>query len=297
MTTERPEPCYREPTNGVHFTRNTHRHDCAEPDCRGCKPCPGRHCTARTNCTWHIDAADLTCGRCIAEARRELRWIGDLSALMPTQAVMDGIDSEAAYLAANATDPRSLTTWQVARKNHLRVWESLGRITEEQHAHAVAVMSEDDEHHPYSVLTRWQMMIAEDCGHELPARLSIQGAAAYLDRHLRRIANDDTQDFPLLRRELRKCRQHLEAVLHNDTRPDQGAPCPTCVQETGKGRPLRREYSHWCDDADCERFHLTDDASDVWRCARNRDHWWTAQGYADVVREMWEDAERERMGA
>lgn len=57
MSEPKPEPCYREATNGVHFTRNTHRHDCAEVDCRGCKPCPGRHCTARTNCTWHVDAA------------------------------------------------------------------------------------------------------------------------------------------------------------------------------------------------------------------------------------------------
>src|SRR5690606_41422977 len=58
--------------------------------------------------------------------------------------------------------------------------------------------------------------------HDALPILGIQGAAAYLDRHLHRIANDDAQDFPLLRRELRKCRQHLEAVLHNDTRPDRG---------------------------------------------------------------------------
>jgi hypothetical protein len=46
--------CYREPTNGVHFVRNTHRIECSDPDCRGCRPCTEpRHCTARLNCTWH----------------------------------------------------------------------------------------------------------------------------------------------------------------------------------------------------------------------------------------------------
>src|SRR5690606_4610703 len=107
MSEPKPEPCYREATNGVHFTRNTHRHDCAEADCRGCKPCPGRHCSARTNCTWHVDAADLTCGRCGGEARRELRWIGDLAALMMTQAMSDGVESESAYLAGPAADPEA----------------------------------------------------------------------------------------------------------------------------------------------------------------------------------------------
>ena len=120
MTEPKPEPCYREATNGVHFTRNTHRHDCAEVDCRGCKPCPGRHCTARTNCTWHVDAADLTCGRCIGEARRELRWIGDLAALMMTQAMSDGVESEAANLAANAADAEA---W-----NHMHASVLAGRI-------------------------------------------------------------------------------------------------------------------------------------------------------------------------
>lgn len=278
---EKPKPCYREVTNGVHFVKAEHRHDCVEVDCRGCVVCAERHCTAKRNCCWHIDAADLTCGRCIAEARRELRWIGDLAALMMTQAMSDGVESEAANLAGPAADPEAWSWRKVAARQGV-AWH-------------VSLIEDDDEHHPSTVVGTWQRMIAEDYNHEPLANLAAQ--VAYLDRHLHRIANDDTQDFPLMRRELRKCRQHLEAVLHNDTRPDQGAPCPTCVEQTGKGAPLRREYAHWCDDADCERFHLTDDASDVWRCARNRDHWWTAQGYAEVVREMWEDAERERMGA
>src|SRR5690606_591820 len=154
------------------------------------------------------------------------------------------------------------------------------------------------EHHPETVTGTWARMIAEDFGHDMPATASTSWCVAYLDRHLHRIANDDAPDFPLLRRELRKCRQHLEAVLHNDTRPDRGPPCPTCVRETGKGAPLRREYAHWCDAPDCQRFHLTDDGSDVWRCPKDRAHWWTQQGYAELLREWTEAVEEHgRIGA
>lgn len=293
--TERPAPCYRE-VSGVYFTRNAHRPDCAEGDCRGCKPCAGRHCSARKSCTWHIDASEVTCGRCIADVRRDLAWIESLAALMLTAAISDGVESEAANLAGPAADPRALTEWQVARKGHLRAWESLGRITAAQHLHAIEAMDTDDERHPYSVLTRWQMMISEDYDHDLPIRLSTIGAAGYLGRQLYRIAQDDEQDFALLRSELRKCRQHLEAVLHNDTKPEQGAPCPLCrsAHRPDCDNPgchgcvivrLRRQYAHWCDDDECERFHFTDDGSDTWHCPREPTHWWTQQGYADMVEE------------
>ena len=278
-TNARPEPCYREATNGVHFTRNAHRHDCDDPECRGCRPCAGNHCTAKRNCTWHVHPGEITCGRCIGDVRRILGRIHDGAALMLTQAIMDGLESEAAYLAGPATDPEAWSWRKVAARQGV-AWH-------------MSLIEDDDERHPATVTGTWQRMIAEDYGHEPTTTLSAH--VADLDRHLHRIANDDTQDFPLMRRELRKCRQHLEAVLHNDTRPDRGAPCPTCVEQTGKGAPLRREYAHWCDDADCERFHLTDDGSDVWRCPRNREHWWTQAGYAEKVGEMIE--QREGMGA
>jgi hypothetical protein len=102
----------------------------------------------------------------------------------------------------------------------------------------------------------------------------------YLDRNLHRVANDDEQDFPLLARELKKCRQHLESVLHNDQRPDRGAPCPECTSpDGGVGPRLKREFAHWCEDEDCERMHYDDDGADLWRCPRNRDHVWTNDAY------------------
>lgn len=283
-TTEKPAACYREATNGVHFTRNAHRPDCDEIECRGCVTCAGRHCTARKNCTWHVDAAELTCGRCLGAGRRDIRWIEALTALTLTQAISDGVDSQAAVLAGPAADPRGLSERRIAEKRFLRAYEGLGRITEAQHLHAIESLEDEDWQHAYSVLTRYQMMFAEDYDHPLPGRLSVSGAAAYLDRHLHRIAQDPGQDFPELAASLKKCRQHLEAVLHNDTKPDQGAPCPKC-REGGTFVRLKRQYAHWCTDDGCERFHFLDVSGDTWHCPRDAKHWWTQDGYAEVLKE------------
>ena len=134
-------------------------------------------------------------------------------------------------------------------------------------------LNADDEHHPYAVTTRWQMMLAEDYGDDLPIRLTTSGAVAYLLSRLHRIANDDKQDFPLMGREIRKCRQHLEAVLHNDDRPDRGAPCPDCVA-AGEGVPrLVREYA----------VGYPHERYDIWRCPRDREHAWSHHAYVAYV--------------
>ena len=95
---------------------------------------------------------------------------------------------------------------------------------------------------------------------------------------------DAEQDFPLLARELRKCRQHLEAVLHNDERAERGAPCPECTSETtGVGPRLTRHYPHWCDDPECCREHVEDDSDDEWVCPRNPAHTWSQAAYTRWV--------------
>jgi len=271
MTTEKPPPCYREPTNGVYFTRNAHRLDC-DGDCAGCRPCSESHCTARRNCTWHVAATELTCGRCLTAVRRDLRWIGSLAALMPTAANNDGVNSEAANLAGPSVDPEAWS-WRKAAARQGIAWH-------------VSLLEDDDEHHPARVLGVWAQMLTEDYGHDMPHAASVTWCQAYLDRTLHRVAHDDSQDFPLLARELRKCRQHLEAVIHNDTRPDRGAPCPTCTSdEAGVGPRLRREWSHWCDDEGCARHHHVTTEADVWRCPKVWGHSWSHEDYERWVEE------------
>lgn len=287
--------CYIDRNNGVRFQRATHRIDCADTECRGCRPCAEpHHCTAGRGCTWHINPEELTCGRCIGKTRRDLATVANLAPLMLPAAIEGGTESEAANLAGPVPDPRVATERIVAMSAHLTTWERLGRITEGQALHALEALPEDDPRHPGNLM-RWQMMLAEDYTHDLPARLSVTGAATYLDRQLHRIANDETQDFPLLASEIRKCRQHLEITLATAKRPERGAPCPECTsEETGVGPRLVREYPHWCDDPECCRRHTTDESGDRWVCPRNSDHWWSPEGYAEWLREREEHTKRER---
>lgn len=234
---------------------------------------PTVHCTAKRSCSWHIGPAEMTCGRCLAAARMDLRWIGDLTPLLLTQALGDGVASEAAALAGPATDPRSWAGRRLAQSRHLTAWLLADRITEQQASHAMANLEEDDKRHAERLATTWARMIAEDYHHPLPPRMTLAWCVDYLDRQLHRIAQDPEQDFPLLRRELRKCRQHLEAVLHNDDRPDRGAPCPTCVS-TGAGVPrLQREYVGG----------VTHDRYDQWICPRDKTHAWSNWAYQQEV--------------
>jgi hypothetical protein len=262
------------------------------------KPCkrdeygdPTRHCTARRTCSQHVGWNEITCARCLSRTRQNIRRVVDLAPLMLTVALGAGVNSEAANLAGPSVDPRAWSERRVAMSRHLDAWTDLGRITERQHTHALAAMPEDDELHPYGLLTRWQAMLSEDYGHDLPERMTTTGAADYLDRNLGRIAQDEHQDFALLAREIRTCRHHLESVMRNSTRPERGAPCPACADQRPEqaAQRLTRTYGHWCDDLDCTRLHYDDDSDDVWTCPRDRGHWWSEEDYRRWVAD-WHDA-------
>lgn len=256
---------------------------------------PTEHCTARLTCAIHVGKGELTCPRCLGRTRRDIKQVVALASLMLPAAIDDGVRSEAALLAGPAADPRSvraLRFWVDGHATHL--WRT-GKIDGEQWEKILGALPDDDEWHPYSVLTRWQMMLSEDYGHDLPPRLSIQGAGDYLDRQLHRVAQDPEQDFALLAREVRKVRSRLESVLHNDTRPDRGAFCPDCKADGHGLIRLVREYGHWCEDDDCTKVHYDDDSGDEWICPRNRrQHRWSHEHY-----EKWlaPRQRRERMGA
>jgi hypothetical protein len=240
---------------------------------------PTHHCTSRRTCSWHVGPTELTCARCLGEVRRDIRWIVTLTALIPVAAEAEGIDSEVAHLAGPAADPEAWS-WRKVAANQGRGWH-------------LSLEEDDDETHPEAVLGRAAHIVAETYGHNRPPQPPLAWSAGYLDRQLPRIAQDATQDFALLRREVRKCRQHLETVLHNDTRPDRGAPCPECTDpDRGVGPRLVRAYGHWCEDPDCCRVHYRNDAGDVWACPADRDHAWTHEDY-----ERWIEERRERIGA
>lgn len=264
---------------------------------------PTRHCTARRTCSEHVGYGELTCARCMGRTRTDIRVIRDRSVeLLPEAIDLGRTDSEAALLAGpGCPDLVAWTDRQRAMKTYLDTMERTGRITEKQLIRARENMDDEDEQHPYTVLTRWQMMLSEDYGHPLPNVMSISGAAAYLERTLPRIAHDDEQDFPLFAREIRKCRTHLENVLRDSQTPERGAPCTRCTSPAPR---LTREYAHWCDDPDCERIHystltdgltgepIPDTDGDMWVCPRNSDHAWTEHDYRRWVADVYEEARR-----
>lgn len=233
---------------------------------------PTRHCTSRLSCSQHIGWDEITCPRCIGRTRQDIRRVVALASLLPTAALESrSIESEAVALAGPAADVEAWT-WRKVAARQGRAWH-------------VSLIEDDDEHHPYTVLTRWQMMLSEDYGHDLPERMTTTGAADYLDRNLHKIAQDEEQEFGLLAREMRACRQHLESVLRNAIRPERGLPCPTCTIEGNGVNRLVRQYPHWCDDPDCCREHYMDDSRDTWACPRDRRHEWTHQDYVDRLAE------------
>lgn len=249
--------------------------DYLRPDGEPCKVDdygdPTTHCTSRRTCSQHVGMDEITCPRCIRPIRRALREIPNLGALMLPEALSAGVESQAAMLAGPAANPEAWS-WRKVAARQGGSWH-------------LSLIEDDDERHPYSVLTRWQMMLSEDWGHDLPEQLSIAGAAAYLERNLSRLANDPEQDWPLFASEVRKVFSHMETVLHNDTRPERGAPCPEC-RKAGKWVRMVRKYAHWCEDEECARqFHFNDDSADVWVCPADKAHWFTAEAYAEWVKE------------
>lgn len=249
---------------------------------------PTRHCTARRTCSVHIGRDELTCPRCIGRTRADIRWIVNLAALMPVEALSRGINSEPANLAGPAGDPL-VNSW---------------RRIDNSRATGAPIGDGIEETAPTEVLGTWQWMLSEDYGHELPDRITLSTAATYLDRNLGRIANDPEQDWALMVREIRRCRSHLEAALHNSRTPERGVPCPDCVaaqheaheklaasgvpeDEWPKMRAPRlvREYGHWCDEEDCERMHYADDREDRWVCPKDRTHWRTVDEYDHYLAE------------
>jgi len=199
---------------------------------------------------------------------------------MDSAAVLAGVNSEAAYLAGPAADYAVFS----ARRNIDRRW-LMANIPEKHLERAMAnYLEDDDTFHPYTVLTRWHLMLAEDYGDPLPERMSIEGSAAYLDRKLAVVAQDENQDFPLLRREMTTCWNHMQIPLAIRSFSEKGAPCPECAADEVFVR-LVHEFGHWCTDEGCERIHYLDDSGDRWVCPRNREHAWTEKAYRDYIEE------------
>lgn len=184
-------------------------------ECRGCAPCTEPHC--RVCGKTH---AEQTCPACAGEARDDLHTIGRLTGNLAPEAKHRGVNSEAMKLLLPAADPEA---W-----GHITTSLRVGRLP---HGYLVCDRCDnpwpcdrhaDTELHPLFVLGNWDAIWREALDHaEPPEQLTIATAGRYLDTQLTYMAGWEHSDFDDFARDLRKCRTHLESVLHDQNQGDR----------------------------------------------------------------------------
>lgn len=260
----------------AHLTRE-HRAECASVTCAGCLPCrhdehgnPVRHCRTRLRCTSHLEWGEFACPECLGKIRANLTVTLDALALMPAEAVEQGVDSEPANLAGPHAD---YVTAQWRLVNADRAGQSVEEL---------------DMRDPYTCLTMHERTIREELGHDATTLVSptVSGAASYLAWVLTDLARD--QDGALMLTALlgdtSRLRAHVEVTLCDGRTPERGAPCPDCTKDGKAPERLTRTYGHWCTDPDCTKpEHYLDDTGDEWVCPSDRSHRWAHKAYIKYI--------------
>lgn len=180
-----------------------HNEDCPGGEaCAGCQPCPGPHCRV----CGRAHSAD-TCAECRAEARDDLLAIASACDALPEEAVNQGVESEAMVLLGPAADPEA---W-----GHLSASVKVGRIP------ADYLSAADNELHPLLVLGTWEMIWREHLEQPTALEATIPRLVDYLNRQLHVMAAEPLVPFEDFARDLRRCRTHVEAVLHDSNMGDR----------------------------------------------------------------------------
>ena len=187
-----------------------HQDPCACDGEIGCLRCTELHCCVCQRV--HVDRN--TCPACLEAARSDLRAIGDLCLGLPAEAAQKGVQSEAAMLHGPSADPEA---WRNTATSAM-----VGRID--------ASYLEDcrDEMHPLWVLGTWEQIWRDHLDHYSEAPITVASSAAYLDMQIGYMADLPEPAFDEFARELRGCRAHLENVIRDGVRDEQGVPCNDC---------------------------------------------------------------------
>lgn len=197
--------------NHPRLLRDRHADDCPDYEtCPGCLPCTEAHCRV---CNYaHTDG---TCAECLTDTRDDLREIARMCDALPEEVEHRGVDGEAMTLLGPAADPE--------RRGHLEASVLAGRVPADYLEHA------DGELHPLFVLGTWDGMWRDALEHDDPAGpVTVAGATDYLDRTMTYMASYEHVPFEDFARDLRRCRRHMEAVLHDGEQIERGAPCLAC---------------------------------------------------------------------
>lgn len=206
----------------------------AEPhECTGCQPCTANHCRV---CA--VAHAEQTCPDCLDETRDHLTEINRMCASLPAEVEHKGQDSEAMNLLGPAADPDARQYVEASylggrlpegwiEANHGRDCPLLAKKGEPGYGDPCTGCA-GDELHPLIVLGGWASVYREAFGHDDTAVVTVADEREYLDRNLMRAAAYPHVPFEDFARDVRRCRVHIENVLHDGEQVDSGAPCFRC---------------------------------------------------------------------
>ena len=238
-----------------------HHTDCeAEAEeCPGCQPCTFAHCRL-----CGVEHAEGTCPACLAEIRETLTEIRRMFGDLPAEVAYRGVNGEAMNLLGPAADPEARGHWTAS--------VLAGRIVpldcDARELDDVRSWLEvaNHERHPLIVLEGWAMAYRDAFDHDEPStRVDVWTEAGYLDRNLTYMGDFPHVPFEDFARDLRACRTHMEAVLHDGEQIDEGAPCLKC------GRRLVRTWGATGKDDgwECPRCHERSTATQYSLAMRN----------------------------
>ena len=225
-----------------------HEADCADEACGGCQVCTEAHC--RICGVAHCYG---TCPECLAETREALHEIARMCDALPDEVEHRGVDSEAMMLWGPAADPEM--------RGHVEAAYLSGRLPEgwieAAHGKACPLLVNEactgcaaGELHPLTILGTWEIVWRDALEHDDNGEpMSVAGAVDYLDLQMTYMSTFEHVPFEDFARDVRRCRNHLEAVLHDGEQVDRGAPCMTCHA------PLERTWG-------------SDAKGDGWKCPR-----------------------------
>jgi len=197
------------------------------PECPGCQPCTGPHC--RVCVRAH---AEQTCPECVASARDDLHAIAIMCGSLPAEVAHRGVNGEAMMLLGPSADPEA--------RAHVEAAYVGGRLPEgwieAAHGKDCPLLSNDyctgcagDELHPGFILATWDMIWRDHLDQPSNLKATLPRLVDYLDQHVHRMAEEDLIPFEDFARDLRRCRGHLESVLHDQPRGDiAGVGCFEC---------------------------------------------------------------------
>ena len=201
--------------------------------------CPERHCG--TCGRRHVK--ELNCPTCVGETRTDLIDIVKRAAQLPSEATEKGINSEAAMLDGATAD---VAAWRQRRTYGYR------DVTDHDKFGNLVFPDRLGENSPLWVLGTWDLLVTEHYGHKRTKRITLERARDYLAANLTDLAQDPDFPFDALVTELRKCRGHLEDVLHDSRLGDiAGVGCFDCGGDLERRLTKAGFDDHWT----CKRCH------------------------------------------